>query len=373
MIKPESFTKEWIDSFKANRQHKNIDVNILEKMIQALYLLEQLKVAGLDFVFKGGTSLVLLLQEGNRFSIDIDIISTIKRQPLEAILDNVVANSHFTSRKLNENRSYKKGIPKAHYTFYFASVYNSNVPGTILLDILFDSAHYSKMIATPIATVWISIENPLTVTTPSINAITGDKLTAFAPNTVGIPYYKDGQLFAMEICKQLFDLSKLFEKISDINTVKTSFNAFAEAEITYRNSSEEFKAKQVTPKYVLWDTVNTCATLARREKNTTEESKKNFQDLKKGILSFGSAFLMTGHFRIEDALAASARVAYLSAILLQKKSGAIEYYNKQDINKLEIENLEWHFLNKLKRQPDRTIFYYWFKAVELLNKLDKAH
>lgn len=85
-----------------------------------------------------------------------------------------------------------------------------------------------------------------------------------------------------------------------------------------------------------------------------------------GIRSFGSAFLMTGNFRIEEALAASARVAYLSGILLQPKVTEIEYYEGQDIGEFTIEKADWAFLNKLKRQPDKSIFYYWYKAVELL-------
>ena len=75
---------------------------------------------------------------------------------------------------------------------------------------------------------------------------------------------------------------------------------------------------------------------------------------------------MTGHFRIEEAMAASARVAYLNAILLQPKVAEIEYYEGQDISELTIENEEWAYLNKLKRQPDKSIFYYWYKTVELL-------
>jgi hypothetical protein len=43
-------------------------------MIYALHLLERLKTNGRDFIFKGGTSLVLLSEEDSRFSIDIDII-----------------------------------------------------------------------------------------------------------------------------------------------------------------------------------------------------------------------------------------------------------------------------------------------------------
>jgi predicted nucleotidyltransferase component of viral defense system len=367
MIDNKSFTKEWLDSFRGKKEHKSINVTILEKMVHALSLLEHLKTAGLDFVFKGGTSLVLLLEEGNRFSIDIDIISSIKREPLETILDTVVANSHFKSNTLNDRRSYKEGVPKAHYTFEFDSVYNPNVPGTILLDILFDSPHYPELIESSVEISWISVTEPITsITTPSINAICGDKLTAFAPETVGIPYYKGDRLFTMEICKQLFDLGKLFENITDMSIVKASFSAFAKAELSYRSSDEDFNKRSLTETDVLWDAINTCAIITRRERNLTAESKKKFADLNLGIRSFGSAFLMKGNFRIEEALAASARAAYLNAILLQSEITEIEYYDGQDIGELTIENTDWAFLNRLKRQPDKSIFFYWYMAVELL-------
>ena len=97
-----------------------------------------------------------------------------------------------------------------------------------------------------------------------------------------------------------------------------------------------------------------------------DEYRETFADLNLGIRSFGSAFLMTGNFRIEEALAASARVAYLNAILLQDEIKEIEYYEGQHINELNVEKEDWVFLNKLKRQPDKSIFYYWYKAVELL-------
>lgn len=367
MIDNKSFTKEWLDSFRGKKEHKSINVTILEKMVHALSLLEHLKVAGLDFVFKGGTSLVLLLKEGNRFSIDIDIISNVEREKLEEILDAVVANSHLKSHTLNERRSYKEGVPKAHYTFEFDSVYNQNVPGTILLDILFDSPHYPELIETSINTPWLSVDEMVTtITTPSINSICGDKLTAFAPETIGIPYYKGDQLFSMEICKQLFDLAKLFESIDDISIVKVSFSAFSKAELSYRSSDKDFSNRKLTEADVLWDSINTCAIIAKRERNPTAETKKKFADLNLGIRSFGSAFLMTGNFRIEEALAASARVAYLNAILLQKEIVEIEYYENQDTKILAIKNPDWAFLNRLKRQPDKSIFYYWYKAVELL-------
>lgn len=71
MIKEKCFTEEWLDTFKKQAAHKRIDKIIFEKMIYALHLLEHLRTTGLDFTFKGGTSLVLLLENANRFSIDI--------------------------------------------------------------------------------------------------------------------------------------------------------------------------------------------------------------------------------------------------------------------------------------------------------------
>lgn len=68
MIKAHCFTKEWIDGFKQQKHLKRINPPILEKMIHALSLLQQLKVHGLDFTFKGGTSLVLLLAKETFFS-----------------------------------------------------------------------------------------------------------------------------------------------------------------------------------------------------------------------------------------------------------------------------------------------------------------
>ena len=114
MIKANCFTKEWISGFKQQKHLKRINPPILEKMIRALSLLQQLKSHGLEFTFKGGTSLVLLLSQSRRFSIDIDIITMEKREKVEAVLDSVVEHSHFKSWTLQDRRSYKAGVPKAH-------------------------------------------------------------------------------------------------------------------------------------------------------------------------------------------------------------------------------------------------------------------
>jgi hypothetical protein len=122
--------------FKKQTDHRRIDKIVLEKMIFALHLLELLKVNGLDFVFKGGTSLVLLIETGNRFSIDIDIISKTNQEDLETILNNIIDTSSFTEWKLDEHRSYQPGVPKAHYKLSFDTIFRGS--GSILLDVLIE-------------------------------------------------------------------------------------------------------------------------------------------------------------------------------------------------------------------------------------------
>jgi len=363
MIKDKCFTEKWLDQFKKQKDHKRIDKIILEKMIYALHLLERLKANGLDFVFKGGTSMVLLLDEGNRFSIDLDIISKTEREKLENILNNIIDSSHFTEWKLDEHRSYRSGVPKAHYKFSFDTSLQGS--GTILLDVLIEDSIYPELIERPVATKWIEADEETMVTLPSIDAITGDKLTAFAPNTIGIPYFKgkDKQSFSMEICKQFFDLSKLFERIESIEMVAESFKKFAEKEINYRKNDNP--DSELTSESVLQDTIDTCLIIAKKGGGSDDEKEK-FTELQRGIKAFDFGFLMTGNFRIDDAVAAAARIAYLATKILINDLSPIAYYEGQDIKEWNVEDPDWNFLNRLKKQPDKSSFYYWYQTVQLL-------
>ena len=366
MIKNKCFQDDWLDGFKNQKRYNKIDKTILEKMIYALHLVEQLKLNGLDFTFKGGTSLLLLLKEGNRFSIDIDIISNADRDELEKILNRVIDSSRFTSCKLDETRSYQPGVPKAHYKFLFQSQKRGS--GTILLDILLEESIYPEHTKIPVQTQWIETDRDTLIKVPTIDAITGDKLTAFAPNTTGIPYFKgkDRQSFSMEICKQLFDLSKLFEHIKKMEVVATSFQKFAEKEINYRKNEDP--KSELSPEKVLNDVIETGLILANRGKGSNEE-QKNFRELQNGIKAFGTGFLMTGKFRIDEAISAAAKVSYLAAKILSADYSRIEYYDGKKIDDLLIEDKAWNVLNRLKRLPDKSAFFYWYQTVELLKTI----
>ncbi len=358
MIKSKCFSKAWIDGFKKQRPYKRINPPVMEKMIQALYFLQNLKVHGLDFTFKGGTSLILLLKESNRFSIDIDIVTRQSRKDIEKVLDKIISNSNFKSWELDENRSYKEGVPKAHYSIYFDSELNKTA-NYILLDILFEKVDYPVVKDIPIETKWIESEESIKVTVPSIDSIIGDKLTAFAPNTTGIPYFKNKQSFSKEIIKQLFDLEKLFDESNNIKVIYKSFKVFALKEINYRNID-------ITEKDVLQDIIDTCRIFAKRGRNCTPIQKDNFEELKRGISGF-NAFLISGSFRENEAIRAASKVAYLATKLYTGNLQSIERYNDQDINNWSVEDPGWNFLNRLKRIKDKSAFYYWHKAFEMMS------
>jgi predicted nucleotidyltransferase component of viral defense system len=205
VILKESHSKEWIEGIW---QKNKIDPTLIEKVIFALTLVEQLQISGLDFIFKGGTSLILLLGEPKRLSIDIDIIVNPQhRALLESALNLLVGQGVFERYEKNE-REAKTDIPKAHYKFYYQSNYFTNIQ-YILLDVLFEESPYTQTMNIPVCSEFVSCdEKTIKVKIPSLNCILGDKLTAFAPNTTGIPYDIDKEL---EIIKQLFDIATLFD------------------------------------------------------------------------------------------------------------------------------------------------------------------
>lgn len=149
-----------------------------------------------------------------------------------------------------------------------------------------------------------------------------------------------------------------------MKVVVASFRVFAEHEIAYRkNANPEV---DFTPEMVLQDTIDTWIILAKPARCTDDEKAK-FKELQKGIIAFGTGFLMADNFRIDDAVSATARIAYLTAKIMVNDLSPITYYKGQDIKDLNMEDPDWNFLNRLKRQPDKSSFYYWYHTVRLLN------
>lgn len=175
MISTQSRTKEWIMGVRELSPGK--DPILIEKMILALTLVENLSVTGLDFIFKGGTSLILLLGSPQRFSIDIDIVLQ-NHTNLDKYFQSVIDQGVFT--RIEESKRSGE-LPKQHFKFFFHSVIQEK-ESHILLDILYEKNPYTKFYPVDIQSLLVSLDGPPSkVICPSIECLLGDKLTAFAP------------------------------------------------------------------------------------------------------------------------------------------------------------------------------------------------
>ena len=71
MISLENLTDANLTAVSHSLQLNNIAV--LERMLHAFILLDRLTETGLDFIFKGGTSVLLHISNPKRLSVDIDL------------------------------------------------------------------------------------------------------------------------------------------------------------------------------------------------------------------------------------------------------------------------------------------------------------
>jgi hypothetical protein len=349
MISPQSYTKEWILS-----QVKTIgkaDPNLLEMVIYAFSLLEQLVAGKLEFVFKGGTSLLLLLPEQKRFSTDIDILSTAERKDIEVLLEQICKTSVFSRWELDDRRSYKPGIPKAHYKLFFTSGLDDKEKH-IMLDIVFENPSYPEMLTKQISLPWFQIDgDPLIVSVPSPNAILGDKLCAFAPNTIGVPYNADKD---REIVKQLFDINLLMPYVTDINLVSRSFTNTAAQEISYR-PDKPFKMDEIYS-----DVRQTAFMMAHgfRERYASATNRENYIAIENGRAALRSFMIGRAMLPKESILLAASQAAYTTTLIQTGRTDSFQLFDeKMDLSAFQFTELDYSPLNRLSKLPGGILYY----------------
>lgn len=346
MINPKSRSLEWIT--ESARQMGVHDIALVEKTIRAFSLLEALARSGCPFIFKGGSSLMLHLNTSKRLSIDIDIICP-PGTVIEDYLSQYAEEYGFGKVELVERIS-RTDVPKQHAKFYYEVSYpGKGGQDKILLDVLFEEAHYSQIVSLPIQSPLLITDEPLvTVSLPSHGDLLGDKLTAFAPHTTGIPFFKGQKKCTMEIIKQLFDVASLFDITDDLTVTRQTFLKFAKVELQYRN------LPSADIQQVLDDIYQTAITICMRGLANPDEYKL----LQDGISRIGN-FIHSEKYTLDSAIINAAKVAYLSR-LLEKEINEIRHYTPNDISTLASQTLQLPIptkLNKLKKTHPEAFFY----------------
>src|SRR5690606_1840495 len=192
--------------------------------------------------------------------------------------------------------------------------------------------------------------DPIMVMLPTCDAILGDKLTAFAPNTTGVPYGKGKEI---EIIKQLYDISNLFDHVEDVAVIGEVFHKIAVVELAYRNMKG-------SPVEILEDILHTSLCIATRGRG----GDGDFEELQRGIQNIRN-FIFAEPFHLEKAMLPAAKAAYLSALLKSQSTVLERFTSSINMADWEIKQPFNTRLNKFKRSNPEA-FFYWYKAANLL-------
>ncbi len=355
MIHPDSRTLAWIE--KVAKENNIKDVALAEKTIRAFSLLEALVRSGCPLLFKGGTAEMLHLNSAKRLSIDVDIICPPGTQ-IEDYLKVYSSEYGFGDVVLVERIS-RSDIPKKHAKYnYQVSYPEGGKQDKILLDVLFEENHYSQVVSLPIESPFLKTEGePVRVNLPSYQDMLGDKLTAFAPHTTGIPFFKGDKDCSMEINKQLFDIASLFDLTNDLTITTETFRKFAAVELLYR------KADSSRLQDVLDDIFNTSRCICFRGM----ENSKEFQLLQNGIAKVRSFIHSEKNYSLDQAIVNASKTAYLSK-LIEKGASEVHHFTPESLQELVHATISEPLPTKFNKFKKSNIeaFFYWNEIQKLI-------
>ncbi len=297
-MKKENFSESHIRTLQADSKR---DPGLIERTVFAFGLLDALCEVGLPFVFKGGTSLMLLLKHPRRLSTDIDIIVA-PGTDIGRYLEKAAKVFPFVSRE-EQVRVGKNKIEKRHFKFtYYSPIRNCEF--YILLDVLFEEHQYLRTVKRPIChDILLPDDSPHEVEMPDVNCILGDKLTAFAPHTTGIPLGCNKDL---EVVKQFYDVAALVEEFDSLDLVRGTFNRLVPIEAGYRGID-------INPDDVLLDIISTAHSIGSRGK----VGEADYPFLLKGIKALGG-HIYGERFSAETAIQLAPQVMYFAECIRRR-------------------------------------------------------
>lgn len=349
MLERDNFT---IEHIRTLQQQTKRDPALLERVLFAFGLVEALTRAGTPFIFKGGTSLLLLMDSPRRISTDIDIVVDPKID-IDSYINRAATSFPFTYKE-EQHRVGQNGIVKRHFKFFYDSPLRSNEL-YILLDILYEDSVYNSITVKPIVNDLLLTKKPISeVRIPTLECMAGDKLTAFAPHITGIPFGVGKEL---EIIKQFFDIAMLADSINNLADVRSTYQRAFVAEAGYRGLNADWHDG-------LTDTIRACVCIMGKGKYDPDE----FSLFAKGIDAI-KGHIFSGRYSGEIAAVQACKVMYLAACLFVEAPKfrtipSIEDY--QDIAITDNRFVKLSYIRKL----DLEAYAYLIEAIKLIKGIN---
>lgn len=357
------FQPDWIH--QQRKQLGNCDPGILEKCIHALTLLGNLVESGLPFIFKGGTSLLLHLPQVRRLSRDIDIVCGRPAAEVDAVVQAIGTRPPFL--RWEEDDRGARGLPqRRHFKFFYRSALAGNVEQELLLDVVEEAREVHTLVTRPIRTSFLAPEVERLVRVPTVESLLGDKLTAFAPHTTGVPFHsaRGGEEQLQQVAKQLFDVGVLFDVAGDFEAVVKSYDAIGAQESEYRGNPHN-------PEAALEDTWQACIALTA----TKPVILAQYAD---APLLHSGLDKMQGHLTWPEFLQGreprrtlAAKAAVLAAHLragVPFDFGAMRYTGSAgqiaELGAATLNGLPLSWIDRV-RAVNPEAYYYWYRAIRL--------
>ncbi len=188
---------------------------LCELVVYCLELLSQLSHQQLRFRFKGGNSLLLLLEKPYRFSLDIDIDTTLEKEALTAGMEQIVTDCELFQKMDIRPHKTKPWLPMISYNIYFDSCYQTPENAFLMLDaVLKDSPTEGFFQRIAVGDLYRA-DQSVEITRPS--GLLSDKLLTLCPATLGIPLGKGKEAQRL---KHVFDTARLIETGIELESVR---------------------------------------------------------------------------------------------------------------------------------------------------------
>lgn len=225
-----------------------------------------------------------------------------------------------------------------------------------MLDVLEEGHVFPLTVQRSIQAAFIETDREVLVTVPPVDALLADKLTAFAPNTVGIALTANA---SMQVAKQVVDVGELFGHATDHALIRTTYNAVFAAENGYRGGPH-------TCDQAIQDTIGTALVIASNGLRGVPQNPQAVL-LNQGRRSLASHLI--GQGLSEDAFkVAASRAACIAALIRNPETGmALDdvRYNPAHVSELDEYDIEFFRpLNRLKQTVPEA-FFHWRRIEEL--------
>lgn len=350
MVDNQCFTIDW--PTRKRDELGGCDPVLLEKTIHAFALLDALAARGLEFTFKGGTSLLLRLSRIRRLSIDVDIFCQEPAEKLDRLLAEIGKTPPFVG--MTEDARGEHRVPaRRHFRFSYKPLDLRNPAPFVLLDVVHEQNVYPKVDRVPLRTALVESDGVVSV--PTVEGLLGDKLTAFGPNTTGVPLNQER---AMQFMKQVFDIGELFNAAGDPAAVRAAYAQVFAAE-------NEFRGGRFTMELALQDAFDTAYRIAQVGLAIAPKDGRD-ELLEAGRKQIGS-HLVGVKFRREEMKIAAAKAALLTSALRAEALPDFDSLRYDESKLAGLKNVKsdvaFSAVAKLKAVPEAV--WLWVEALRL--------